>query len=226
MSIESAGGGAALAVAGGMIAALVVSAPFVVQRMSPESTAGIADAETIGTNRLGAATVEMALRSIDSSLPASDQVVFSAAGLAPGDQASGSLTIGNTGDLPIDYVLALQSGEGLLADWLQFEIWDADGPCDPANPDPDSVQTLALETIVAPDLTEGSTTTAVASDFARPDASMPGVAVPGADRLPPGVAAELCVGATLPLDAPNEVQGTDLDVTIVITARQTADEGG
>lgn len=190
-------------VAGMLLAALVLAAPFAVQRLTPDSTAAMADTEQIGINRLGAATVDLALRTESGDpLSTSEEAVFSARGMAPGDRAAGTLSIGNTGDLPIDYEMALGSAGGLLADWLKFEVWLSPSVCNPAQPDVGTLRPLVL----------GS------ADGAGP-------VTEGLVRLMPGNRIELCVGASLPLDAPNELQGRELDMTIVVTARQRAGAG-
>jgi hypothetical protein len=204
--VTDRGGVGALVVAATALAALVLAAPFAVQRLAPESTAGAADAETIGTNRLGAAIVELALQSnSDQGGPSTttNAAVFSAEGFAPGDLAAGQLTIRNTGDLPIVYELALSSIGGLLAEWLEFTIWQADEVCDPAQPDPETVRRLVLATETAS-----------------------GSGAAGEIQLMPGQRAEMCIGSRLPLDAPNEIQGQELEVTIIVTASQQAGGDG
>ncbi len=125
--------------------------------------------------------------------------------LAPGDRATGSIEIVNAGDLPLHYTLMLSPSGAPVERWLRWDLWLAPPPgCGGAAPpaaDPDR--------LVADVVLDGVDETAL---FGRP---APGFD-PGDRVLAVGQRELLCLAVTLPLDAPDAVQGA------AVTPRFTA----
>ena len=125
--------------------------------------------------------------------------------LAPGDRATGSIEIVNAGDLPLHYALLLSPTGAPVESWLRWDLWLAPaqgcgGPV-PTTTDPDR--------LVADAVLDGRADIAL---FGRPD---PGLD-PGDRVLAVGQRELLCLAVSLPLDAPDPVQGA------AVTPRFTA----
>ncbi len=174
-----------------LLGLLVVAVPFGVAWWSRQSSATFADSELIGVNRLGAATLDLEVGNLDVDLEATN--------LAPGDEVTGTLELVNAGDLPLRYALTASSSGGLLADWLRWDVWA--GTC-AASP--------GASGLVAEGLQIGVSRRAVVGDVATG-------AQPGDRTLAVGASETLCLQATLPIAAPNEVQGaiTTIDLAVV-----------
>ena len=211
-----------LLVAGALVAVVGLSVPLVVALVSRQSSASFADTEVLEANRLGAASIDLEVRASPTSpigdpTPTGDPepagaadptgVVFAAGNLAPGDTVSGHLELVNAGDFPLRYGLVGVSDGGLLDDWLRFEVWAGSEACAPGQPGPRIVDDVRLATVPV-----------TLIDLA-PDAG-PGAA----NVLQPGQSVLWCVGATLPLETPNEAQGQSLEVTLSVPVQQVVEE--
>ncbi len=118
-------------------------------------------------------------------------VDLDATDMAPGDAVTGSLEMRNAGDLPLRYAITATSTGGALADWLGWDLWPA--PCEPG-PGPDALLARGLRIGVT----------------ARPVV---------ADRtLAVGARETLCLRATLPISAPNDLQGATTTVDLAVVA--------
>ncbi|MEM9132955.1 MAG: hypothetical protein AAF962_18835 [Actinomycetota bacterium] len=183
----------------GIVAVVVaLAAPLALFWLAADSSAEITDAEVLGTNRLGAASID--LRIARSGGDTAEDAILSARDLAPGDRVTGQLVVSNAGSIPASYQLSLVTEPDPLLDWIRLQTWAAEDRCEPAQLD--RLPTEGLAAITG----EPSTT-------------------PGpAGILRPGDVATICIGATLALEAPNEVQGRQVDFTVVVTAEQVLDE--
>ena len=181
-----------------LCALLAVSVPLVVWWVSDRSSATFADSEVLDANHLGAATLDLEV--------GNEIAGFTAENLAPGDEVSGQLVLTNAGTLPLRYGATAVSSGGVLADWLRFELWPTTGICGPGQTGERIVDDLLLPTtpITLLELSAGA-----GSRFFQ--------------LLPPGESATLCLGASLPLSAPNEVQGRRLEVTLTLVAEHAID---
>lgn len=138
--------------------------------------------------------------------------------LAPGDRATGSIEIVNAGDLPLHYALLLSPSGAPVESWLRWDLWLAPaqgcGGATPSAADPDL--------LVADAVLDGGDDIAL---FGRPD---PGFD-PGDRVLGVGQRELLCLAVSLPLDAPDAVQGAAVTPRFVAAAehhliRATAEE--
>ena len=170
---------------------IAVSTPLWLWWRASRSTAAFADAEVLESNRLGAATLDLAI--------GESTVTFEAANLAPGDTVSAQLELENAGTLPLRFVVSGQSDGDLLAQWLRFDLWRTPDLCRPDEPGVLLVDDVALT----------STTTLLLGDDALPaDTSQSTLAV--------GESGVVCLGARLLLEAPNEVQGRRTEVDLIV----------
>lgn len=152
------------------------------------SSASFADAEILDANHLGAATLDIQA--------GSDDAVFEAENLAPGDVVTGQLELQNVGELPLRFGVRARTGGGLLSAWLEFALWQTDQICRPTEPGE----------LLADGVLLSSSDTALLRLDDR------------AIALAPGDAATVCLRATLPLEASNDVQGQRLVIDLVIDA--------
>lgn len=110
---------------------VVLAAPAVLLIAGPRAGASFGDAEPVGANRLGAATLDIDLDATSSALEVSD--------MAPGDQATGSVAIRNAGSLPMRYVVRLEHDGDPLVEVLRWDAWFASacaaGPLSAPAPD-------------------------------------------------------------------------------------------
>lgn len=90
------------------------------------SSASFADTEVISGNRLGAATLDVAVGGAT--------VLFSASNLAAGDRVAGQLVLENRGSLPFTYRLSSTSNPGPLRDVIDIVAWTGSGGCAAAPP--------------------------------------------------------------------------------------------
>ena len=181
-----------VAVIAALVTLLGLSVPFVVWWLGSDSSASFADSEVLEANHLGAATLDLEV--------GADRAAFSAENLAPGDEVSGQLVVSNAGTLPLRWGMAGVGDGGLLGEWLRFEVWQSTTTCSPNQ---------AGDRFVSDVLLTPSPTILV--QFAGLGSTFPEV-------LRPGESATLCLGASLPLSAPNEVQGRRLEVSLTLTA--------
>lgn len=174
-----------------LLAVLIVGIPLMIWLASANSSASFSDAEVMNDNRLGASTLDIEVGSAEA--------VFDARNLAPGDTVSGHLDVANVGTLPLTLSVSATSSDGVLADWLLFSVWTVEGSCLPDDLATDRGQPLAVDLRIS-----GSGTGSLGS----------GEPI----RLAPGEGLVLCLGAALPLEAGNEVQGQQLGVNLVLDA--------
>lgn len=177
-----------VAIALAVLALLAAIVPVGLWWMASTSTASFADAEVLEANHLGAASLDIVV--------GSDSAVLVAGNLAPGDVVSGQLEVTNAGTLPLRYGIKARTGGGLLRDWLVFELWEGENLCRPGNPIAPVVSGVKLSST---------------------DTTLVSVGEAGL-MLGPDESAVLCLGASLPLAAPNDVQGQRLDVELIIDA--------
>lgn len=180
------------AVIAALVALLIMGIPAAIWMWASQSSASFSDAEILDNNRLGAATLDIELGSTDA--------VFDARNLAPGDQVSGHVEVTNVGTLPLVLSFSAVSSAGPLADWLRFSVWTV----------PDSCR--------ADDITAGRASV-LAQDFAI-DATGTGslTSADGPMRLSTDETIVLCLGARLPLEAGNDIQGQTLTVNLIVDA--------
>ncbi len=197
-----------------LVAVMAVSIPAVVAWFSQRSSAAISDAEVVGTNRLGAATLDIELSGEGvgqagdpSPVDGQPTAVFSAENLAPGDQVSGRLEIVNSGDLTFRFGVEAISGGGVLGQWLRLGAWPASN-CDSAPP-------FDLSTTGSPLGSESNVL------LELPDPTV----TSGSQVLAPGESSVVCLAAHLPIDTTNEAQGQRLEITLVAVAEQAVEDG-
>lgn len=184
------------------LCALVAVLPAAVLIRSQTSNAEFADLELFGTNRLGAATLELSDEPGAGGADAS--AVFSATDLAPGDSRSGQLTLTNTGRVPLRYGLIASTDGGALGDSLRFEAWPGSGACAIGQPG------LRL----FEDRSFGTEPTVLVDV----DADPPRV-------LQPGEQVVWCLGAHLPIETGNGAQGLGVEITLVVPVVQVPEDG-
>ena len=104
-----------------LAATVGVAVPAVVALRAVGSGANVSDAESIGLNRLGAATLDIEIGSEAAPMVAEN--------LAPGDVVTGEVEVINAGDLPLRYAVTASSDGGDLGGWLRFDLWATDTAC-------------------------------------------------------------------------------------------------
>lgn len=173
-----------------LVALLIVGIPMTFWLLSARSSATFSDTEILENNRLGAATLDIEV--------GSDAAVFDARNLAPGDVVSGHLEVTNVGSLPLTLTLSATSSGGPLADWLRFSAWTTADQCR------------------ADDIAEGRARV-IAADF-----SISTLATGALNGEPLPLSTDetvvVCLGAALPLEAGNEIQGQTMSVNLVLDA--------
>lgn len=189
-------------VAVGAFAIAALSGPILLLTNAERGSAAFGDNETVGVNRLSAATVDIE--------PGSTGVPIVASNLAPGDRLVGSIAVENVGTLPVRYALVSDGTAGPLAPWLSWEIWPRSGTCD-SEPEPTDL------------LSEGPLPT-------EPGAAVFGDVTIGLDPgdriLHPGESEEFCTAVTLVLGAPDTVQAQTVRQEFVVVAEQHTDGPG
>lgn len=175
-----------------LIAVLIGGLPLTIWLLTARSSASFSDTEILDNNRLGAATLDIEL--------GSEEAVFDARGLAPGDEVSGHLEVTNVGELPVELSVSATSSGGPLGDWLRFSVWTSADQC---RPDDVSAGRAVL----------------VAEDFAITGAGT-GILGTAGDGITLSMqdTVVLCLGARLPLEAGNEAQGQSVAVNLIIDA--------
>ena len=176
-----------------LVILLIAGIPTAIWIASARSSATFSDTEILENNRLGAATLDIEV--------GTDSAVFDARNLAPGDRVSGHVKVSNVGSLPLILSISATSSGGVLAEWLRFAAWTVPEDC-------------------RPDDVEAGRATVLADDFAISSAGTGnlGDSENGILRLAPDADVVLCLGASLALDAGNEVQGQSLSVNLILDA--------
>lgn len=171
-----------------------VAVPAVVAFRAMSSGANVSDAESIGLNRLGAATLDVEIGSEAAPMVAEN--------LAPGDVVTGEVEVINAGDLPLRYAVTASTDGGDLRDWLRFDLWATDVPC---------ASGPGAAALIGQSIALTDPTMVLVGDPATGGQ-------PGDRGLAPGTRELLCLRATLPLDAPNTLQGASLTFDLVVDA--------
>lgn len=129
--------------------------------------------------------------------------------LAPGDRATGSIEVVNAGDLRLHYALLVRPTGAAVESWLRWDLWLAPPPgCGGPSPSAADPTALTVGTVL-----DGTAEIAL---FGRPE---PG-ADPGDRVLGVGERELLCTAVSLPLDAPDTVQGAAVTPRFVVVAEQ------
>ncbi len=133
--------------------------------------------------------------------------VVTASNMAPGDQVTATLNIANSGSLELRYSATTTTTEDTLAAAMVLTVKSGVTTCDDANwaTDGTVVYTGVLGTVA---------TTAMIGDATQGSQAGDRVLAAGADE-------DLCVNVTLPLAAPNSVQGLSSTATFTFDAEQT-----
>ena len=167
--------------------------------MAVTSLALFTDTAAVGSNTFTAGTIDI------TAAPAT--AVVSMPAMAPGDQVTNPLTVGNAGSLEFRYALTSATDEDVLAAALVMTVKSGVTTCDDAN------WTVDGTTLYAGPL--GSTATS----------PILGSAVTGADPgdrvLAAGGSEVLCVNVTLPTGT-TAGQGLSSTATLNFEAEQTA----
>lgn len=198
-----------------LVLLVVLAVPAGIAVVSVGSGADFADNERFTGNRLGAGSVDVAIDdAIDvtnangNRIQRSDPAVFSASNLAPGDRLSGALAVSNNGTLPLRFWVTAKatSSSSDLDDWLLFDGWVA-SDCRPG--------LSGAAQIFNTNVVLGADHARLIGDSAGPADEL---------RLEPGSDLVVCVGAHLPLSAPNEVQAATVEVELVVAAMHALDD--
>jgi len=127
--------------------------------------------------------------------------------LAPGDRATGSIEIVNAGELPLHYALLVSPQGETVESWLRWDLWLAPARgCGGATPEPSD-----------PGLFRAGAVLDGTGEIALIGRSDPGFD-PGDRVLGVGQRELLCLAVTLPLDAPDAVQGAAVTPRFVAAA--------
>lgn len=197
-----------------LAAVLAVSTPIVLALIAPGSGANFADSESFAGNRLGAGLVQISIdqASLDPAVAGrtqsrpGDRAVLSATNMAPGDAVSGKLRVENNGSLPFQYAVTATASPARspLNQWLLYESW-LGSTCEVGETTPRWATNLA---------------------FGDRPAAVMGRTTPIGDQftLEPGDSVTVCIGARLPLTAPNEVQNAQVNIDLVISAVQALEQ--
>lgn len=194
----------------------VLALPAGIAVTSVGSGANFADNERFTGNRLGAGTVDIVIDDVidvtggtADQVQASDPAVFSASNMAPGDHLTGALSVNNNGTLPLRYWVTARAttSSGALGDWLLFDGWIASD----CRSGLEGAGRVFYTNVV----------------LGRQHARLIGGPTESDDelRLDPGEDAVVCVGAHLPLAAPNDVQSASVEVELVVAAQHALEEG-
>jgi predicted ribosomally synthesized peptide with SipW-like signal peptide len=159
------------------------------------------DSETVAGNTFSSGGIDLTVS------PGSSLVTLTAPAMAPGDQYTAPLTVGNAGTLELRYSMTSTTTEDVLAGELVMTIKSGVTTCDNAN--------------------WGSTGTAVYSGVLGTVATTNvfGSSTQGADTgdrtIAGGTDEVLCFNVTLPLTATNASQGLTSTATFAFDAEQT-----
>lgn len=184
-----------------LVVLLILGSPTALIVMRAErGNAAFGDAESVGRNRVAAATLDIAV--------GSRTVPIRADGLAPGDSVAGTIELVNAGTIPLRYSVSVAgtTTNGLGA-WLTWSFAPA-----PA----DGCPTAAAW---ATDPPAGAVV--VPGDRFTDGASVP---LAGGRTLDVGVGELLCLAADFSIDAPNAVQATTTELVFTVAAEQIPPE--
>lgn len=198
-----------------LVLLVILALPAGIAVVSVGSGASFADDERFTGNRLGAGSVDIAIDDVidvtggnNDRIRSSDPSVFSASNLAPGDHLTGALSVSNDGTLPLRFWVTAKAttSSGDLGDWLLFDGWVA-GDCRSGRERAD--RTFGTNVVLGPQHARliGETT--------RSDGEL---------RLEPGDDLVVCIGAHLPLAAPNDVQSATVEVELIVAAQNAVEE--
>lgn len=156
--------------------------------------------------RLTSASVDVA--------PGERTVPITVGALAPGDRATGTIEVVNAGSLPLHYALTVQPSGAPVESWLRWDLGLGD---------PSRGCGRALSSNGVPADARSSDTLLSDTTFAgRAPLTVFGSPEPGFDPgdrvLAPGQRELLCTAVTLPLGAPDEVQGATVTPGFVLAA--------
>ncbi len=188
------------------LAAIVVFGPIAIVAWSDRGSASFGDQETVGRNRIGAATVDLAIG--ERTVP------LRAVGMAPGDLVTGEIEFVNAGTVALRYAVTVTSvaDEGLGA-WLtwRFRAVAPDESC------PSAAQWRGEFAGAAGGIRSiTASPTAVMGDVAAgPDEGDRVLEVGASDRL--------CAAVAVAIDAPNSVQDASTEVRITGHGEQLTD---
>lgn len=185
-----------------VIALGALGALAAISALSVTSLALFTDQESIGGNTFNAGTIDLTV-DVPSAL-----VTYTSPVMAPGDQDTAELVVGNGGTLDLRYAATSTTTEDSLAGQLVLTIKTGVTTCDNANWSADGtvLYTGVLGTVAT--------------------TSLFGDATAGADTGDRALAASanetLCFNVTLPISATNAVQGVSTTATFTFDAEQTA----
>lgn len=186
-------------------ASLAVFAPVaVVAWQGDRGSASFGDQESVGRNRIGAATVDLEVGERTTPLRATD--------LAPGDLVTGEIELVNAGTVALRYAVTVAvEGSGPLGPWLGWRFLPVAGTASC----PDEAEWRAG--------VDGAV--AVPGDrLDQGEVAVLGNPAPGAhdgDRiLGVGGSERLCVAVVVDIEAPNSVQDSTTEVRITANGEQ------
>lgn len=182
---------------------LVVAATVgVAMRRLDRSEAAFGDREDLGSNHLGAATLDLEL--------GTQTTLLDARNMAPGGRAVGTIALTNAGTLPLRYSVLADTAPSALAAWLTLDLWIGTDCSLGLTAIPSGAEVL---------LSAGAIVTGSASWVGDPALG----AQPGDRILPVGSAETLCVAVELPITAPNDAMGLEMRQLITATAEHAVE---
>lgn len=164
------------------------------------SLALFTDAENVTGNTFTTGSVDLV------ATPAT--AVVTATAMVPGDQQTAPLDVANSGTLELRYAVTSTTTEDVLASELVLTIKSGVTTCDDANWTVDGA-------VLYTGILGASGGTAIIGDVAQGAQAGDRVLAAGANEV-------LCVNVTLPLTAPDTVQGLTSTATFAFAAEQTA----
>ena len=185
----------------GVIAALSILSAGVLG-----SSALFSDSEVTPTGSAAFGTVDLTAGATSIAMPLS--------GMAPGDRVIWPVAVRNAGSLGLRYAITSRTpDDALISQTMQMEIRTGVTDCTAAG------YAGTGASVYGPDRLGSAAGLPVVGDKATgPQA--------GDRALTAGQDETLCVRFTLPLSAPNTVQGTHTAATLIFDAEQTANNGG
>ena len=184
----------------GRIVATVLVAALALTTMTVVSLALFTDNESVTNNTFSAGTVDLTVG------PATAVVTMPA--MAPGDQVTAPLTVGNAGTLALRYAVTSTTTEDTLASSLTLTVKSGVATC--SNAGFGGSGTVRYTGVL------GSTgTTALLGNVSQGNQA-------GDRTLAPGTNEVLCLNVRLPLATANASQGQTTTATFTFAAEQTA----
>ena len=157
---------------------------------STSSTASFGDAEVFDGNRLGAGTVDIATGGGTANFSVQDMVA--------GDVAAGRLELINQGSLPLRYEITPAGSQNALGRELTIVAWNTPTDCGDQPPTAGRVWDPTAEPVASEPALDGDH--------------------PASGALRAGERQLVCMAATLPLSAPNTLQGQRYDLELHVVA--------